>query len=679
MADNKKYLITSALPYANGPLHLGHLAGAYLPADIYARYCRLKQRDVVYICGTDEHGVPITIAAEREGTTPQQLVDRYYELIRQGFQQFGMSFDNFSRTSLKIHHETAQDFFLKLHQNGFMERKEQEQFYCEHDRMFLADRYIEGECPHCHHPEARGDQCENCGKWLEPPQLIQPKCKICGKAPVMQATFHYFFKLSQFQQQLKKWIDSKSGWRNNVINFCNNWFSEGLEDRAVTRDLRWGIPVPLTEAGDKVIYVWFEAPIGYISATREWAQKIGQPDRWKDYWQDTENTRLIHFIGKDNIVFHAIIFPAESMAYGGYVLPDNIPANEFLNIRGLKFSTSRGMALWVLDVLANYPADSLRYSLAINMPETRDADFSWEEFQAKHNNELADILGNFINRTLTFIDNFYQGKIPPCGPLDVLDKELIEKLKEGRVKIGSLIDEFQFKEATRQFMDVARFANKYFNDQEPWRTRKENPEKCATTLNLCVQAAASLSILMEPVLPFSSEKIWKMLRLDKPRLWENIGEQLVSEGDPVGDIEILFEKIADKDIEHEITKLQNLQQEKGKMEKKEETANLITIDDFKKVALKTAKVISAEKVEGADKLLKLQIEVGTERRQLVAGIAQHYAPEDLPGKTVIIVANLQPAKIRGIESQGMLLAVHDGTTLALLTADQEVTSGKSIS
>ncbi|MBN2366364.1 MAG: methionine--tRNA ligase, partial [Calditrichaeota bacterium] len=488
MKSPKKYLITSALPYANGQLHLGHLAGAYLPGDIYARYCRLKKRDVVYICGTDEHGVPITITAEKEKKTPQQVVDYYFELIKKGFDLFGMSFDNFSRTSLPIHHETAQDFFLTLYNKGYMDKKELEQFYCEHDRMFLADRYIEGECPYCHHPEARGDQCENCGKWLEPTQLIRPRCKICGNTPIIRNTFHYFFKLSQFQDQLEKWIGSKSGWRDNVVNFCNNWFSEGLEDRAVTRDLPWGIPVPLEDARGKVIYVWFEAPIGYISSTREWAQNIGEPEKWKDYWLDPENTHLIHFIGKDNIVFHAIIFPAELMAYGGYVLPENVPANEFLNIRGLKFSTSRGMALWALDLLEKYPADSLRYTLAINMPETRDAEFSWEEFQAKHNNELADILGNFVNRTLTFIQNFYGGKLPAAGKQDELDKALFEKLKSGRDSIGTLIDHFQFKEATRQFMDIARFANKYFNDQEPWRTRKSDPEKCATSLNLCLQA-----------------------------------------------------------------------------------------------------------------------------------------------------------------------------------------------
>jgi methionyl-tRNA synthetase len=677
----KKYLITSALPYANGPLHLGHLAGAYLPADIFARYCRLLKRDVVFICGTDEHGVPITITAEREKRTPQEVVDHYFQMIKQGFEQFGMSFDNFSRTSLKVHHQTSQEFFLKLYQKKFMDKKELEQFYCEHDRMFLADRYIEGECPFCHFLEARGDQCENCGKWLEPQQLLYPKCKICGSKPVLRKTFHYFFKLSQFQKPLNDWISSKRHWRDNVVNFCNNWFSEGLEDRAVTRDLRWGVPVPLPDSKDKVLYVWFEAPIGYISSTKEWAEKIGQPERWKDYWQNPENTHLIHFIGKDNIVFHAIIFPAMLMGHGDYALPENIPANEFLNIKGLKFSTSRGMAIWVHDFLARYSADSLRYTLAINMPETRDADFSWEEFQAKHNNELADILGNFINRTLTFVVNFYNSHIPAAGEMDALDRELLEKFRNGKEAIGQLLDEFQFKEATRQFMDVARFANKYFNDQEPWRTRKENPDKCATTINLCIQASYWLAILMNPILPFSSAKTQKMLRYERKKstlVWDDIGNKFLKTGHKVGEPEILFEKIPDELIQQEIQNLLNMQHGKSKKDQKEEAKNLISIDDFKKVELKSARVLSAERVPGADKLLKLQVEVGNEKRQLVAGIAQHYKPEDLPGKTIIIVANLQPVKIRGIDSQGMLLAVSDGTSLALLTTDKTVLSGKPI-
>ncbi len=683
MKEAKKFLITSALPYANGPLHLGHLAGAYLPGDIFARYCRLKKRNVIYICGTDEHGVPITITAEREKKTPQQVVDFYYEIIKSGFERFGMSFDNFSRTSLKIHHQTSQQFFLKLYEKGYMDKNEVQQFYCQHDNIFLADRYIEGECPYCHYPEARGDQCENCGKWLEPPQLINPKCKICSNEPVIRDTFHYFFKLSKFQKQLQEWINSKLGWRDNVVNFCNNWFAEGLEDRAVTRNLKWGVPVPLKGSRDKVLYVWFEAPIGYISSTKEWAEKIGQPNLWKDYWLDPDNTNLIHFIGKDNIVFHAIIFPAMLLGDGDYVLPENIPANEFLNIKGLKFSTSRGMALWVHEFLDDFSADSLRYTLAINMPETRDADFSWEDFQAKHNNELADILGNFVNRTFTFIQKYYDNKIPAGNQLDNLDQQLINRLTRGRDTIGQYIDEFQFKEATRQFMDIVRFANKYFNDQEPWRTHKINPDKCATTLNLCAQAAYSLAILMNPILPFTSDKIWKMLNLSgKPTetSWDNIGNLNLKDLHEIGKIEILFEKIPDETIEREIEKLHKLQ-ERSEAEFQEEKgeSQLISIEEFKKVQLKSAKVLSAESVAGTSKLMKLQIELGYEKRQLVAGIAEHYQPSDLIGKTIIIVSNLQPTKIRGIDSQGMLLAVTDDDKLALITADKPVKSGKPVS
>ncbi len=683
MEKKTKYLVTSALPYANGPIHLGHLAGAYLPADIYVRYCRLKKRDVIYICGTDEHGVPITITAEREGKSPQQVVDKYYQQIKRSFEKFGMSFDNFSRTSRPIHHQTAQEFFLNLYNKGYMTKKEVEQFYCETDKMFLADRYVEGECPYCHAPGARGDQCENCGKWLEPIQLIHPTCKICGNPPVVRKTTHYFFKLGEFQKRLEEWIGSKKDWRPNVVNFCNNWFKEGLEDRAVTRDLSWGVPVPLKEAQNKVLYVWFEAPIGYISSTKEWAEKIGQPERWKDYWLDQENTKLVHFIGKDNIVFHAIIFPAMLMGHGDYVLPDNVPANEFLNIKGLKFSTSRGFALWVDEFLEKYPVDSLRYMLAINMPETRDADFSWEEFQAKHNNELADTLGNFVNRSLSFVKNYFEGKIPARGELDDLDRELLKKLKQSREEVGQLIDRFQFKDATRRFMDMARFANKYFNDQMPWKTRKENPAKCATTINLCTQAARDLAVLMHPILPFTAEKIWQMLRLEgKPEnaSWDEIGENGLPEGHHIGNLVILFEKIPDKVIKKEIEKLAQIekQAEEKKEEQRPEEA-LITIEEFQKIQLKTAEVLEAERVKGTDKLLRLKIRVGAEERQLVAGVAQHYTPEEMVGKTIIIVANLKPAKIRGIESQGMLLAAHDDGKIVLLTTDRPTSSGRSVS
>ncbi|MEJ2535600.1 MAG: methionine--tRNA ligase [Calditrichia bacterium] len=688
MPGKKKYLITSALPYANGPIHLGHLAGAYLPADIYARYCRLKKRDIIYICGSDEHGVPIMIRARKEGVSPQEIVDRYHEMNEKSFARFGMSFDYYGRTSSPVHREVSQDFFRNLAGKKLFTLKTDEQLYDPKAKMFLADRFVRGTCPVCNYEDAYGDQCEKCGSSLSPSDLINPRSAITNEQPILKESTHWYLPLANFQEKLEKWIGTHPEWRPNVLGQIKSWFSHGLKDRAMTRDLSWGVPVPeeiaKTEGVDptgKVLYVWFDAPIGYISATKEWGEKMNKPDLWKEYWMDPENTQLIHFIGKDNIVFHCIIFPTLLMAHGGYVLPENVPANEFLNIKGLKFSTSRGFALWVDEFLENYPADSLRYSLSINMPETRDADFSWEEFQAKHNNELADILGNFINRAFTFVRNYYDGQMPARGDLDDLDRELIDKLKSGRDSIGNLIDQFQFKEATKQFMDVARFANKYFNDQEPWKTRKENPDKCATTLNLCLQAAYSLTIMMHPILPFTSQKIWKMLQLEgqvEESQWDRIGELVLENEHALGEIDILFEKIPDKIINKEIERLQQMQQETPEKEKQEEPKYL-SIDDFKKVELKSAKVTAAERVEGADKLLKLQIEVGTEKRQLVAGIAQHYTPEELIGKTIIIVANLQPAKIRGVESQGMLLAVNDGDTLSLLTSDKNVDSGKPVS
>jgi methionyl-tRNA synthetase len=685
LTKNKKYLITAALPYANGPLHLGHLAGAYLPADIYARYCRLKNRDVVYICGSDEHGVPIMLRARNEGISPQEVVARYHFLNEKSFQKCGMSFDYYGRTSSPVNHEISQEFFERLASKKLFVLKSDMQLYDPKAKIFLADRFIRGTCPFCKYEDAYGDQCENCLRSLSPADLIKPRSAITNEKPILKESTHWYLPLARFQKQLEDWIGKHPEWRPNVLGQIQSWFKQGLKDRAVTRDLSWGVPIPQRVAQNenvdptgKVLYVWFDAPIGYISATKEWAEGKGQPDLWKEYWMDQENTHLVHFIGKDNIVFHCIIFPAMLMGHGDFVLPENVPANEFLNIKGLKFSTSRGFALWVDEFLDKYPADSLRYSLAINMPETRDAEFSWEEFQAKHNNELADILGNFVNRTLTFIRNYYDGRVPTRGEFDELDKQLITKLKQGQESIGNLFDNFQLKEATKQFMDLARFANKYFNDQEPWRTRQENPEKCGTTLNLCTQAAYSLAILMHPILPFTSEKIRKMLNLRSKIDWQKIGELDLEDSHQIGNIEILFEKIPDKTIQQEIDKLQKMQEGDIPEQQKEKPNKMITIDDFKKVELKTAKVLNAEKVEGTDKLLKMQIQLGDETRQLVAGIAQHYEPLELAGKTIVIVTNLQPVKIRGIESQGMLLAAIDGDNLSLITSDKSIDSGKSI-
>lgn len=682
-------MVTSALPYANGPIHLGHLAGAYLPADIFVRYCRLKKRDVVYICGSDEHGVPIMLRARTEGVSPQEIVDRYHKIIEKSFAAFGMSFDYYGRTSSKIHHETSQDFFIKLAEKKIFELKTEKQLYDPEAKMFLADRFVRGTCPICGYEDAYGDQCEKCGSSLSPSDLKNPRSAITNAKPVLKETTHWYLPLDKFQPKLEEWIGKHPEWRSNVLGQIKSWFNEGLKERAVTRDLPWGVPVPEgvakkvgVDVSGKVLYVWFDAPIGYISATREWAIAQGNPELWKDYWQD-ENSKLFHFIGKDNIVFHCLIFPAMLMAHGKYVLPENVPANEFLNLEGNKLSTSRNYAVWLDDFLKKYDADSLRYSLTMNMPETRDADFSWKEFQARHNNELADILGNFINRTFTFIKKFFDGKIPEASDHDKLDKDLLNKLGETREAVGKLIDNFQFKESLKRTMDFCRFVNKYFNDKEPWNTRKSDPSKCATTLNICSQVAYSLAILINPVLPFSSQKIWNILNhTGKPEeaAWDNIGDIFLEAGHPIGSLDILFVKIEDPIIQEEIEKLKQAQTE---IQKEKEiidiVENLITFEEFQKVQLKTAKVIEAEKIPKADKLLKLKVSLGEEERQLVAGVAEHYTPEELIDKTIIVVANLQPATIRGIESQGMLLAVEDGDKLTLLTTEKETLPGKRVS
>ena len=678
--EKKKYLVTAALPYANGPIHLGHLAGAYLPADVYARYCRMKKRDIIFICGTDEHGVPITITAEKQGKTPQQIVDHFYENIKESFENFGMSFDNFSRTSLPIHHKTAREFFSNLEEKGYFKKETQKQQYCEHDKMFLADRYIEGTCPFCGSAEAKGDQCEKCGKWIEATQLVEPKCKLCGKSPIVKETTHWFIKLSEFQGRLEEWISSKPHWRENVKGFCNKYFKEGLQDRAITRDLDWGIKVPIKEAEGKVMYVWFEAPIGYISSTKEWAEKIGEPDKWKDYWLDEEETRMIHFIGKDNIVFHALIFPAMLMGHGGYVLPDNVPSNEFLNLEGNKLSTSRNYAVWLGEYLEKFDPDSLRYALAANSPETKDTDFSWKEFQARHNNELADILGNFINRTATFIKKYFDNTIPAQRNLDDLDWEMIRQIEQISQKVGTLIDGFKLREATRQMMDFARFANKYFNDQAPWKTRKEDPEKCATTLNICAQVVRAMAIIFEPILPFTVNKIWEALNLSgkvEDMKWDDAGKKALPEGHKLSNFPILFKKIEDDVIDEEQKKLELAAQPETKIEYTPQKEQ-ISIDDFSKLDLRTATIKIVETIPKAKKLLKLIVDLGYEERQIVAGIAEHYKPEELIGKQVVVVANLKPVKLRGVESRGMLLAVKDGDKVITIQPSVESNSGMAV-
>jgi len=685
--SKERYMVTSALPYANGPIHFGHLAGAYLPADIFVRYCRLKKRDVVYICGSDEHGVPILLRARSEGVAPKEIVDRFHEMNLKSFTNFGMTFDYYGRTSSKVHHQTSQDFFRTLAKEGLFKLKSERQLYDPEAAMFLADRFVVGTCPSCGYENAYGDQCEKCGTSLSPTDLINPRSAITNAIPLEKETTHWYLPLVDLQEKLNKWIDTHPEWRPNVLGQIKSWLNEGLKDRAVTRDLPWGVPVPEdiaktegVDASGKVLYVWFDAPIGYISATKEWATLQGNPELWKDYWQD-KNSRLIHFIGKDNIVFHCLIFPAMLMSHGKFVLPENVPANEFLNLEGNKLSTSRNYAVWLDDYLEKFEADSLRYVLTISMPETRDSDFSWKEFQARHNNELADVLGNFINRTLTFIKRYFGGKIPNLGELDELDKSLLQRAVEARDSIGEAIDNFQFKESLKRFMDFARFANKYFNDKEPWLTRKSAPEVCATTLNLCAQTGYFLAILMNPVLPFTSQKIWKMLQLsERPEdsYWNKIGDIFLKKDHALANLEILFQKIEDSTIQKEVEKLNKIQTVIGKdLSVLEE--NQISIEEFKKVQLKTARVLAAEAIPKAKKLLKLKVEIGSEKRQLVAGIAEHYEPAELVGKTIVVVTNLQPVTIRGVESQGMLLAVQDDGKLSLITTDRESNSGKSIS
>lgn len=686
--EPKRVLVTAALPYANGKIHLGHIAGAYLPADIYVRYLRSKKRDVLFICGSDEHGVPITITAEEEHTTPQAIVDRYDQSNRTAFEKLGISFDNYSRTSLPLHHETAKRFFLKFHADGILKEKKEKQLFDARAGMFLPDRYLEGTCPHCGNPQARGDQCENCGTFLNPAELINPKSKITGETPTMRETTHWYFPLGTYEKELQKYIaeaNRRDGWKENVLQYCRGWFKEGLHDRAVTRDLPWGVQVPLRGYENKVIYVWFEAVLGYITSTKEWAQKIGKPDKWKDYWLD-RSTKYVAFIGKDNVVFHCIVFPAMLMAWNAasrekYVLPENVPANEFLNYEGQKFSKSRGWGIDVDEFLEKFPPDSLRYALAMNLPETRDADFYWKDFQARNNNELADILGNFINRTLTFVHKHFGGKVPPRGHLSKLDTELIDQLALSVEKAGAFFEGYRFRDGTSEVMNLARFANKYFNDCAPWKTVKENLKRCSTTIHVALQTVRALAILCEPILPASSAKIWKMLNLagsPTSEGWKSAGQLKLPTGHTLGKTEILFTKIEDEEIGKELRRLNAPVSSSGPSEKKREK-NLVSFDEFKKIDIRVAKVLSCEKVPRSEKLLKLQISLGAEQRQIIAGISQHYEPGSLIGKNVIVVVNLQPARLMGEESLGMLLAATDsGGRLSIVTVDGEIEEGSVV-
>jgi methionyl-tRNA synthetase len=678
--NKEKVLVTSALPYANGPIHLGHLSGAYLPADIYVRYKRLNGDDVIYICGSDEHGVPITITADKEKVSPQVIIDRFHEANKKAFDKFGMSFDNYSRTSLPIHHETAKEFFLEFFNRGLFVEKKTNQFYDEKAKMFLPDRYVEGTCPNCGNEQARSDECENCGALYDPSELKNPKSKVSGQSPVLKETTHYFFPLGKYQPELEKYVsemNEKYGWKENVLQYCRSWFKEGLKDRAITRDLDWGIKVPVDSAAGKVIYVWFEAVLGYISSTKEYSQIKKQPDLWKNYWQD-ENTKYVAFIGKDNVVFHTIIFPAILIAWNQgdkekYCLPQNVPANEFLNFEGKKFSKSRGWGIDVDEFLNIFPADPLRYTLAANLPENRDTDFYWKEFQLRNNSELADILGNFINRTFTFVHKHFEGKVPVRGKLEKIDKEMLNEISEYPKRISDLFEKYKIKDGVNEMMNLARDGNKYFNDSEPWITVKSNKEKCGTTLNICLQTIYTLAELFYPVVPFSSEKLFKMLNTE-PVEWINSGKSFLEEGHQINSAEILFPKIEDEVIEEQISKLGNSE---ASIEKKQD--ELISYDDFMKTKLKVAEILSAEKITKSKKLMKLKVMLDDGERQLVAGIAEHYNPEDLVGKKVVVVANLQPAKLMGEESNGMILAVDkESGGLQVITVDNSVKIGTRV-
>lgn len=681
----EKILVTSALPYANGPIHLGHLSGAYLPADIYVRYKRLNGDDVIYICGSDEHGVPITISADKEKVSPQVIIDRYHEQNKKAFARFGMSFDNYSRTSLPIHHETAKEFFLEFYNRGLFVEKKSLQFFDDKANMFLPDRYVEGTCPKCGNEEARSDECENCGSLYDPSELKNPKSKISGETPTLKETTHYYFPLGKYQPALEKYVDEmndKYGWKDNVLQYCRGWFKDGLKDRAITRDLDWGIKVPVDSAAGKVIYVWFEAVLGYISSTKELSQQKNDPDLWKKYWQDPK-TKYIAFIGKDNVVFHTIIFPAILMAWndGGkdpdkigasqYCLPQNVPANEFLNFEGKKFSKSRNWGIDVDEFLDLFEPDLLRYTLAANLPETRDTDFYWKEFQLRNNSELADILGNFINRTFTFVFKHFDGKVPALGKLEKIDEDMLREISEYPKRVADLFEKYKIRDGVNEIMNLARDGNKYFNDTEPWKTVKSDKDRCGTTLNICIQTIYTLAELFSPVLPFSIEKLFVMLNA-KPVDWKDCGKPQLKEGHQLNQSEILFPKIEDEKIEAQVNKLPKSEPEKEKID-------LITYDDFMKIQLRTAEIIEAEKVAKSEKLLKVKVRLDNEERQVVAGIAKSYQPENLIGKKVVIVANLQPAKLMGLESKGMILAVEtDNGSLEVLNVPDSVNNGTRV-
>ncbi len=674
----KRTLITTALPYANGPVHIGHLAGVYIPADIYARYLRLKGEEVLMIGGSDEHGVPITIRAQKEGITPQDVVDRYHAIIKDGFERLGITHDIYSRTSSATHHEHASEFFRKLYDKGEFIEKTSQQYYDEQANQFLADRYITGTCPHCNNERAYGDQCESCGTSLAPTDLKDPKSAITGNTPVLRETKHWYLPLDKHESFLREWIlEGHKEWKSNVYGQCKSWLDMGLQPRAVSRDLDWGIPVPVEGAEGKVLYVWFDAPIGYISNTKELL-----PDTWETWWK-SEDTKLVHFIGKDNIVFHCIVFPAMLKAEGSYILPENVPANEFLNLEGDKISTSRNWAVWLHEYLDEFPGkqDVLRYVLTANAPETKDNDFTWKDFQARNNNELVAIYGNFVNRALVLTNKYFEGKVPALGELTDYDKETIAEVQAIKATIEKELDTYHFREALKTAMNLARIGNKYLADTEPWKLAKTDMSRVATILNIALQITANLTIVFSPFLPFSSEKLLRMLDVNEAFSWDSLGSMdLLSVGHQIATAELLFEKIEDSTIEAQIEKLQATKAANELAERKAEPiAQDIQFDDFLKLDIRVGTVLECSKVPKADKLLQFKIDDGLGGRTIVSGIAKHYQPEELVGKQVCFIANLPPRKLKGIESQGMILSAEDlDGSLRLISPSVEVSPGSKV-
>ena len=682
MQKPKRYTITAALPYTNGPVHIGHLAGVYVPADIYSRYLRQKGEDVAFVCGSDEHGVPITIKAKKEGITPQQVVDKYNAIIKESFADFGIAFDNYSRTSAKIHHDTASDFFKKLYNQGDFIEETSSQYFDEAEKQFLADRYITGTCPKCGNENAYGDQCEKCGSTLSPTELIDPKSALSGNVPVLKETKHWFLPLDKYEGFLREWIleGHKDDWKPNVYGQVKSWVDDGLRPRAVTRDLDWGIPVPVEGGEGKVLYVWFDAPIGYISSTKEWAEREGKD--WEPYWKD-KDTKMLHFIGKDNIVFHCIIFPAMLKAHGDYILPENVPANEFLNLEGDKISTSKNWAVWLHEYLNDFPdkQDVLRYTLTANAPESKDNDFTWKDFQARNNNELVAIFGNFINRVVVLTNKYYNGVVPAQGELTDVDNDVLNHLKNFPDKISRSIERYRFREALSEMMNLARLGNKYLADEEPWKLIKTDEKRVETIMNIAIQISAALSIVSEPFLPFTSKKLASILNIS-PMKWEDIEEgELIEAGHQIGKAELLFEKIEDSDIQVQLGKLEATKKanelENREAEPQKET---VSFEDFQKMDIRIGTITEAVKVKKAKKLLQLTVDTGLDVRTVVSGIAESFKPEDIIGKQVSVLMNLAPRKIRGVESQGMILMVENADgKLEFVTSGNEVPNGMIVS